>query len=225
MALGQRGKVEVAVGGQRARHGFGPQPVALGRLRHREGNHRLEAAQEGLVDIGALAKLESVGWLMLDDSAITDLALPSLQKAGNVFVRRNAQLTALSGLAGLSSVGRLTLEDNPTLNDLSALAALTQVEADLEIRSNDALSSVAGLAALTGVGGRLVVVTNQSLLQTEAVAWGETIEVGDDRKIAGNKGDLAPPADPCPWEGDWECDEEDDLCAPGTDKSDCQGGA
>ena len=179
----------------------------------------------GLVDLGALAKLESVGWLMLDDSAITDLALPSLQKAGNVFVRRNAQLTALSGLAGLSSVGRLTLEDNPTLNDLSALAALTQVEADLEIRSNDALSSVAGLAALTGVGGRLVVVTNQSLLQTEAVAWGETIEVGDDRKIAGNKGDLAPPADPCPWEGDWECDEEDDLCAPGTDKSDCQGGA
>ena len=78
---------------------------------------------------------------------------------------------------------------------------------------------------MTGVGGRLVVVTNQSLLQTEAVAWGETIEVGDDRKIAGNKGDLAPPADPCPWEGDWECDEEDDLCAPGTDKSDCQGGA
>ena len=49
--------------------------------------------------------------------------------------------------------------------------------------------------------------------------------IGDDRKIAGNKGDLAPPADPCPWEGDWECDEEDDLCAPGTDKSDCQGGA
>ncbi len=35
---------------------------------------------------------------------------------------------------------------------------------------------------------------------------------------------LAPPADPCPWEGDWECDEEDHMCALGTDKSDCQGG-
>jgi hypothetical protein len=189
-----------------------------------EVHDTLSLSGAGLVDLGALANLESVGWLMLEDSVVTDLALPSLQEAGNVFVRHNAQLTALSGLAGLSSVGRLTLEGNPTLNDLSALAALTQVEHDLEIRSNDALSSVADLAALTGVGGRLVVVINQSLLQTEAVAWGATIGVGDDRKIARNKGDLAPPADPCPWEGDWECDEKDDICAMGTDESDCQGG-
>ncbi len=173
-----------------------------------------------LVDLGALANLESVGLLMLAESVVTDLALPALQEAGEVWVLGNAQLTALSGLAGLSSVGELWLADNPALTDLSDLAALTQVEGNLEIRSNDALSSVADLAAVTGVGGRLVVVTNQSLLQTEAVAWGATIEVGIDRKIAGNKGDLDTPADPCPWEGDGQCD-EDEICAPGTDESDC----
>ena len=48
-----------------------------------------------------------------------------------------------------------------------------------------------------------------------------TIEVGVDRKIAGNKGDLATPTDPCPWEGDGQCD-EDEICAPGTDESDCR---
>ena len=173
-----------------------------------------------LVDLGALANLESVGLLTLAESVVTDLALPALQEAGEVWVLRNAQLSALSGLAGLSSVGTLRLEDNPSLTDLSGLAALAQVEGNLEIRSNDALSSVADLAAVSGVGGRLVVVTNQSLLQTEAVAWGATIEVGVDRKIAGNKGDLATPTDPCPWEGDGQCD-EDEICAPGTDESDC----
>ena len=132
----------------------------------------------------------------------------------------NAQLTALSGLAGLASVGELWLADNPALPDLSDLAALTHVEGNLEIRSNDALSSVGDLAAVTSVGGRLIVVTNQSLLQTEAIAWGATIEVGLDRKIAGNKGDPATPADPCPWAGDGQCD-EDEICAPGTDESDC----
>ncbi len=172
-----------------------------------------------LVDLGALANLESVGLLLLAESVVSDLALPALQEASEVWVLRNAQLTALSGLAGLSSVGTLRLEHNPALTDLSDLAALTQVEGDLEIRSNDALSSVAELA-LTGVGGRLVVVINPSLLQTEAVAWGAKIEVGIDRKIAGNKGDPATPADPCPWEGDGQCD-EDELCAPGTDESDC----
>lgn len=176
-----------------------------------------------LVDLGALANLESVGLLMLAESVVTDLALPVLQEAGEVWVLGNAQLTALSGLAGLSSVGTLRLEDNAALTDLSGLAALAQIEGNLEIRSNDALSSVAKIAALTGVGGRLVVVTNQSLLQTEAVAWGATIEVGVDRKIAGNKGDLDTPADPCPWEGDGQCD-EDELCAPGTDESDCPQG-
>lgn len=173
-----------------------------------------------LVDLGALANLESVGLLMLAESVVTDLALPALQEAGEVWLLRNAQLTALSGLVGLASVGTLRLEGNPALTDLFDLAALTQVEGDLEIRSNDALSSVADLAAVAGVGGRLVVVTNPSLLQTEAVAWGALVEVGVDRKIAGNKGDLATPADPCPWEGDGQCD-EDEICAPGTDESDC----
>ncbi len=178
-----------------------------------------------LVDLGALANLESVGGLTLGRSALTDLALPALQKVDTVWVLENAQLTALSGLAGLASVGELWLADNPALTDLSDLAALTQVEGNLEIRSNDALSSVGDLAAVTSVGGRLIVVTNQSLLQTEAIAWGATIEVGLDRKIAGNKGDPATPADPCPWAGDGQCD-EDEICAPGSDESDCpQGGS
>lgn len=175
-----------------------------------------------LVDLGALGSLKSVGGLTLTDTALTDLALPALQKVGDLRITLNPQLVALSGLDGLTSLGSLVLEHNPALVTLPDLSALMQVEGDLVLRSNDALTTVAELANVTDVGGRLVVVLHKELLQTEAVAWSETITVVGARKIVRNKGDLSPPADPCPWFDDGQCDEEGGVCAPGTDPWDCR---
>lgn len=183
---------------------------------------------KNLIDIGALAQLQTVGAIMLESSALTDLTLPALQQVGELRITSNAQLVGLSGLSGLGNLGSLVLEFNPALVTLPSLSALTQVMNNLEIRDNDALTSVADLAAVTSVGGRLVVVVNAELLQSEAVVWGEAIAVGEGRKIAGNKGDLAVPPDPCPWEQDGECDQDGPrglgICAAYTDEWDCNVG-
>lgn len=196
------------------------------------GLESLEVVRDGLVlddndelvDIGALAKLREVGGLTLAGSRVADLSLPGLETIGDVRIGRNYELTSLSALAGFASLGSLVLEFNPLLAGLPELTQLAKVEGDLEIRANDALTTLADLAAVTEVGGRLVVVVNPELLESEAEAWGALIVVGEDRKIAGNKGDLDPPADPCPWEGDLECDDTWNgigICAGGSDWWDC----
>ncbi len=176
-----------------------------------------------LGDIGALANLQSFGALNLERSILTDLPLPGLTQVNAVRASDNAELIALSGLAGFTAIGSLVLEDNPKLVALPDLSALEEVVGDFEIRRNDALTTVDDLAAVTTVGGNLRVVSNAELLQTEAVTWGESFAVGKTRKIVRNKGDVDPPADPCPWFEDGECDEEGGTgaCAPGTDGWDC----
>lgn len=67
-------------------------------------------------------------------------------------------------------------------------------------------------------------VVNPELPETDAETWAAPINVGGDRKIAGNKQDPAPPASPCPWVEDGECDEDANglgICAPNTDEQDC----
>ncbi|MCY0992066.1 hypothetical protein OV203_33315 [Nannocystis sp. ILAH1] len=173
-----------------------------------------------LVDISALANLRSFGALDIERSALTDLLLPGLTAVGAVRIRENAELTALSGLAGFSEMASLVLEYNPKIAALPDLSALESVVGNFEIRDNDTLTTLADLAGLTHVGGDLRVVDNAELPQTEAVKWGEPIDVGGTRKIVRNKGDIAPPADPCPWVDDGECD-ENGTCAPGSDGWDC----
>ena len=139
-------------------------------------------------------------------------------------VAQNEQLIALSALGGFTSVGSLVLEDNPALAVVPDLAGLTQIDGNLEIRRNDALISITDLSAVTKVGGRLVVVVNPELPEADAETWAAPINVGGDRKIAGNKQDPAPPASPCPWVEDGECDEDANglgICAPNTDEQDC----
>lgn len=204
------------------------------------GNYRLK-------DISALAGLQSVGYFNLGgDQSFFDLApltalaavgefeveatdmldlgpLPALQQVGDVTVRWNGKLTALSGLAGVTALESLTLAGNGALIDLSGLGAVAKISNDVEIRENAGLAALAGLGALTTIGDRLVVLLNPALPQADAVAWGAAIAVGGGRKIAGNK-DAGPPADPCPWEGDFECDQVDHgigVCVDGSDLEDC----
>jgi hypothetical protein len=176
-----------------------------------------------LVDLDGLDSLQVVHdtFTVEKHAALTDFGpLPALQQPGEVRLDDLSELTSLSGLAGLTTLRSLVIEDVEALTGLADLSALTQVERSLEIRSDNALSTLADISALTSIGGHLTIVVNPALLQTEAVAWGAAIDVGTYRKIVGNKGDLAPPADPCPWVEDGECD-EGGVCAKGTDEADC----
>ncbi|HEY8377258.1 MAG TPA: hypothetical protein VIK91_12245, partial [Nannocystis sp.] len=128
-----------------------------------------------LVDLSALADLQSFGSLHLERSALTDLPLPGLAAVGAVRIRENPELTGLSGLFGFAEIESLVLEHNPKITTLPELSALERVGGDFEIRDNDALTTLADLAGLAEVGGDLRVVYNDELPQTEAVMWAEPI--------------------------------------------------
>jgi PKD repeat protein len=88
---------------------------------------------------------------------------------GEVVISGNQNLSSLAGLA-VTSVGSnrsgntLTIRGNPALNDISALATLTDVFGSLIISGNDSLVSLAPLAmALTRVSSSLTI-TNNALL-------------------------------------------------------------
>ncbi len=162
---------------------------------------------KNLTDLGALERLETLGALTVEGSSLTDLGpLPALQQPGDLRISGNAQLAALSGLTGATTLRSLVLESNPMLTALPELGALAQVDGDLELRKSTTLTHLTDLAALTSVGGRLAVVYNPGLLQTDAEAWAAAIVVGGIRKIVGNNGDDQPHVDPCPWANDDECD-------------------
>lgn len=159
--------------------------------------------------LAPLAALTNVGQLEILASPLVDLdGLTSLPQIGHLLIQSNEQLAGLSGLSNFTTLASLTLDSNPALADLSDLSALATMTGTLDIRGNATLSAVSGAAALTAIGGRLVVVNNPQLACSDVFAWADPIAVALGRKIAGNK-DCGPPADPCPWTGDGECDDED----------------
>ncbi|MBE2209274.1 MAG: hypothetical protein IAE84_16935, partial [Saprospiraceae bacterium] len=85
------------------------------------------------------------------------------QITGNITIS-GADITNLFGLAAIESItGTLLIENNPTLNALNGLNALTSVGA-LHLRSNAVLGSLAGLGGLTSAGNAIQI-TNNALLQ------------------------------------------------------------
>ncbi|MBZ5712709.1 leucine-rich repeat domain-containing protein [Nannocystis pusilla] len=217
--------------------------AGLESLTHVRGSLRF-VGNYNLVDIGALANLQTLGGLDIssapfDDlsplvslthlgsltvsySKFTDLApLPALQQLGHVDLFLNSELVDLTLLAGVTSLESLRLYHNDALVDMPELSGLAEVTGDVYIGDNASLPGLDDLAGLKSIGGRLVVVVNPALPQADAVAWADTIEVAGDRKVAGNK-DSGPPLDPCPWNGDGECDQPY-VCADFTDEDCCQG--
>ena len=81
---------------------------------------------------------------------------------GNLFIGPSSDITDLSPLSGVTSVGTfLDARENSALTSF-ALPALTSVGQDLNINRNSALTSV-DLPALTSVGGFLFVADNNAL--------------------------------------------------------------
>ena len=60
------------------------------------------------------------------------------------------------------------------------------------IQDNDSLDALTAMAALTEVEGDLMILFNQELPQVDADAWADMITVGGMRKVAGNQGGHNP---------------------------------
>ena len=81
----------------------------------------------------------------------------------------DTQLTSLSALSDLQSVGALVVAYNPSLSSLSGLASLTAVAGSLIIVHNDAMLTLAGLESVSQIGGRVYVDNNAQLTSVQAL--------------------------------------------------------
>ena len=69
-----------------------------------------------------------------------------------IFINDNSILTNLIGLEGITSVYRIRVVFNPSLQSLAGLDNVSFISADLEITSNASLTDVTALSSLTFVG-------------------------------------------------------------------------
>jgi hypothetical protein len=111
------------------------------------------------------------GRLTISGSDITNLSgLSQLTSLGGVYIYKNNSLTSLYGLNNVTSVYSLhigTIElnqgGNPLLTSLNGLNALTNISNELEIYDNNVLTSLTGLEKLTYIGGGLKIANNEML--------------------------------------------------------------
>ena len=114
--------------------------------------------------------LTHVNWLEIKNNPqLTSIAglstVTSADPASAVVISNNPLLISVDGLAGLSSLGGLILQDNASLADLSGTSAITSIdgiEGSLVIANNDALTDLDDLNNLGAVNG-LAIVDNAML--------------------------------------------------------------
>ena len=95
--------------------------------------------------------------------------LAALTSVGvRLIIDNNAALTNVNGLTALTSVGKLFIESNANLTNVDGLTALTSA-ASLQIDNNAALTNVNGLTALTSVGV-LRIDNNDALTNVDGLA-------------------------------------------------------
>lgn len=96
---------------------------------------------------------------------------------GDVQGGGNFILTSLTGLKGLTSIGGdLEISSNPHLDSLSALENLAFIGGYLDINDNDDLTSLAGLEGVNAIGGALAIYENFNL--TSLSGLGNVTNVG-----------------------------------------------
>jgi hypothetical protein len=144
--------------------------------------------------LGALTAIGRDLWVEYD-TALVDLSGMGTFTVGNtVYFYGDTAVTTLTGLDGLREVPHhLVLYDLPALGDLSALANVERIGANVRIGGCDALVDLTGLDALAEVGGSLEVGMQVSWGWGEADpglvsldGLGALRTVGDDLWIAEN---------------------------------------
>ncbi|PSR51874.1 hypothetical protein AHMF7605_28600 [Adhaeribacter arboris] len=118
-----------------------------------------------LQDLKGLKNLISVGGkfdLEFNPRVTTLAGQESLTSVGELEIS-NCTITSLTGLGKLTSLKKLTINNNKSLTSLVGLEDLTSVEVDLYITSNSQLSNLTGLENLTSVGREFRIYNNGNL--------------------------------------------------------------
>ncbi len=139
-----------------------------------EGNERL-------VDLTALLNLQYVfNELTISRNrlltSIDPLSNISGSLNGRLFITDNESLETLSGLQGITSARYVSLQNNNSLQDISALSQLTSVDEFLIIARNDSLTELGGWENLKTIGSFLSIEQNQNMSVMPSFSGLETIE-------------------------------------------------
>ncbi len=171
-----------------------------------------------LRDLAGLDTLAVVERLSIDGAGLQRIGpLPALESVRSVSITAAKDLSDFGRLTALFTFEALVVQGAGVNASMAQFTDLDSVDY-LSIKLNEHMT-VEDLPTVRQVA-RLSVVVNGSLDQTAAEAWGESVEVTEQRKIDGNKG-VALPYDECPWLEDHTCDEHTGLCAAETDSPDC----
>lgn len=117
-------------------------------------------SQEEVNDFGANNFTEITGTLEINQynlvGNITDLSpLQGIQKVGDRLRVITNNITSLHGLEDLQWVNAIHIEDNPYLEDISALEQITEVPLFVLVGSNPLIQSYDGLHNITSIGTEL----------------------------------------------------------------------
>lgn len=139
----------------------------------------------GRVDVIQNNNLQSLGFqnltTILRDIRINNnpalASINGLALTGNVtsFSLIGSNVVHLNTLSGMTSIGfgdtgDLLIKDNPLLNDISGLSAITSINRNLEISNNDSLLNLNGLNNLSTINyGYLSIMDNALLTQVDAL--------------------------------------------------------
>lgn len=134
-------------------------------------------ALTSLNGLGGVTSITSGAIAILENPVLTDLTgLSGITSAPeDVFIFGNPSLTTLAGLALTDIGGALTIGNNTSLNDISALASLNSIgvqllsNLSLQITDNNALVSLAPLSSLTAVAGNIRIRNNNLLANLDGL--------------------------------------------------------
>ena len=96
--------------------------------------------------------------------------LSQLRSINTIRINSTANLTNLNGLEGVEINGSIALFDNIGLENIDALANLTNLNGFLQIAGSDSLSNLDGLSNLESVGSILTITYNESLENLNGLA-------------------------------------------------------
>ncbi len=116
-----------------------------------------------VIDFPELAKV--VGGVHITGTGATAITVPVLSTLGRLEVASNPSLTQISGLAATSIAGDVTLRSNPVLAQIGTMSSLTSISGALIVDDNDALVDLTNLipTGMNRISGGLTISNNARL--------------------------------------------------------------
>lgn len=135
--------------------------------------------------LGEFTKLDSVnGELRIDEVLnLPANTFPNLQHVKKINIRNNL-FTSLEGFAMLSSIGEISINNNPNITLINGFSLLKEIDQNLTIDNNGLLQSIIGFGKLESITNSLYI-QNCPLLKSMDNALNSLETIGDNFFIEG----------------------------------------